>query len=326
MKHHFFCLLLTIGLSFPTLAKPLDYDVYPNPRFLNDFSGLETRTLRELQQIPYKHMETIIKQECDAITDWYIPFAYETLLKVKNGELIQSDAQKQLYTAANNTAYQLSHSTAYPFGLTTYQSFDKWIAENIQNGVSKLNTVAELKRSCVIDLNPAKYKTLLNKNYDIQNVMNELNIQDTVKGSLLPLLSNTPPENSVMLSETEAGKMNITEQEFLVAKMLIANDIQIGLEKQGIQNWLIFKHIVDKKIDELKAYIKYGGENNHYLQILATVKMADLYFDFSSKPIPLSENMLERAMMNWNESNTNYANPTYKQDIDFILEKLKSKQ
>lgn len=316
--------MLTIAL--PVLAKPFNYDVYPNPRFFNDFSGLETRTLRELQQMPHKHMEAVIKQECDAITDWYIPFAYETLLKVKNGELVQSDAQRQLYTTAHNTAYQLSQSTAYPFGLTTYQSFDKWIAENIQNGVSKLNTVAELKRSCVIDLNPAKYKTLLGKNYDMQSVMNGLDIQDTIKGAALPLLSNTPPENSVMLSKAEAGKMNITEQEFLVAKMMIANDIRIGLENQGIQNWLIFKHIVDKKIDELKAYIKYGGENNHYLQILATVKMADLYFDFSSKPIPLSENMIEQAMINWDKNNTNYANPMYKKDIDFILEKLKSKQ
>lgn len=288
------CMAL-LFFSMPVFSSnTINYDVFENHRFVQYSDiGLRESTIRDMRGNTISDMESLINFECQTIADWYLPLAYKTF-----SNPISYSSNITLNKASYELASRLSDSIAFPFGLNSYNIFNKLIKEQINSGMDEHKAISNVKNICSIFLNPGKYKKILvDGNFNESNIELFKSIKEQEKGASLPLLTTTPKKVMKKITQSEISSFDIKDEEIAFSVLMIAEDIETGLLNQNIDNWVVYQILLDKKKTDFYNFLKKGGVNADYFDILVMAKLANIKHDYSTFTYDLNKKSLNELIV-----------------------------
>lgn len=271
----------------------MDIDVFNNPKFIQySYAGIMESTLASMRQNNIDGINSFIKDECNTIADWYLPSAYRVIAGGGAGDYSSSVT---LHRHAYELASRLSDSHPFPFGLETYKGINKIVSDGIRNGLNEYKISNFFKNVCILDLNPRKYKALLNSGYASKAISGVDKLVDKSDKSYLPLLSTKSTAPAVNVTKNDARGFDVAYDQRLYIEALISEDIAANLKSQNVDNWVVYKDLLDKKLNDFRSFISNGGSNGDYLIFILFAKVADASFDYSDNKQLLDLGFLSRS-------------------------------
>ncbi|MDW0723820.1 hypothetical protein [Mannheimia haemolytica] len=264
--------IMSAIVSCSSSALPFEYDVYTIPEFVTQELSVQEE-MDKLRSKSISEMNDIIFNEC-AFTETMIRELYQTV----EMEHLNPSAKKLRHKTTGfhwqRSAYLGEQGFKFPMGIRMFESFEKIISHKVANKqFYNESNLEEITHLCKWEHNPKKYELIFSK---FNGKVNLSGIKNETGKSLLPLRKETPPLESVFVSKTEIEKLMLSKVDLLLAKILISEDIKIGLASQNRNEWMIYKHLLDKKYNDFMYFIENGGSNDHYSQILGMVLMLSL--------------------------------------------------
>ncbi|MDW0617887.1 hypothetical protein P2G70_10190 [Mannheimia haemolytica] len=264
--------IISAIVSCSSSALPFEYDVYTIPEFVTQELSVQ-KEVDKLRSKSISEMNDIIFNEC-AFTETMLRQLYKTVEVEYTNPVAKKLRHKTAGFHWERSSYLGEQGFKFPIGIKMFESFEKIISHKVANKqFYNESNLEEITHLCKWEHNPKKYELIFSK---FNGKVNLSGIKNETGKSLLPLLKNTPPLESVFVSKTEIEKLMLSKVDLLLAKILISEDIQIGLASQNRNEWMIYKHLLDKKYNDFMHFIENGGSNDHYAQILGSILMLSL--------------------------------------------------
>lgn len=269
--------LSIIFILLPSLSYSFNYDAYLNYSIKNDL----IYDLNEYRKKGISEMNDIIYGECSSVYfSGYVENTLSTRMKIWSGEIPRS--QMNLFLPSDIAMLEMVNNLSrfYKFPMSYYmlKSFEEVIDDKANelvkaNDFNTYTGTEQIINLCTLRYNPKKYFNLLsNKNLTNEEsyFASSSGIKNKTDNNLIPLISDE--RGGVDVSSQEIKEMGLSEQELLLAKAMLGDDIKAGLVNQGKDNWLLHHKILEKRYSDFLDFIKSGGKNEAFLKILVMVK------------------------------------------------------
>lgn len=275
--------------SFNSYSINFNYDVLDNPKYYEmpaDIRGeVKERSLNEMRNATISSMENRVFEECNLASD-IMGYMYDVRMQEHSGAISKSNANEQVFELISQAPYRWISFYDFPMGFGIYRTFDQIIKLAIQNGVDRYHAVDRVLTACKRQINFSKYLLLLSdndltpKNIKLPSLSG---LKDKTENSLLPLLTNTAPNNSKYISKDRIKLLDMKPENYFVAITLISDDIKSNLKSQNRDNWLLYGLLLSRKLDDFFNYTQNGGKNDDYYELLFLSKLIPLDYGVYQK-------------------------------------------
>lgn len=250
-------------------------DVYPNPNLTDP--SLATTFASQLRNMKIKEMEQVIKGECNQFKE-YTYLSIQNWKSLKNRTKSADEAQRYSQQLVREIPYRLSFQYTFPLGISVYSTTEEYIKQATLNSEKfNENSILNQMYGGCLSMNDVKYFDLLSSEKYLTGSRNPfISESDALKmfdptNSLFRSIHPVPSKEDKLTPPNMAKKINFKPIEFVIARMLIDQDIRNSFITSNIR-WIDYKKASFSMQKDFVKFMKEGGRNKDFAGIASLVK------------------------------------------------------
>lgn len=267
--------LLCITIFFISISSQAAVDIYPNPNLTDP--SLATTFASQLRNMKIKEMEQIEKGECNQFKE-YAYLSIQNWKSLKNQTKSVDEAQQYSQQLVREIPYKLSFQYTFPLGIEAYSVTEEYIKQTTlnSNNLNEHKFLDQIYNACLLMNNSKYFELLSSKRYLIGNQKTFISENEVLKmfdpaNSLFRSIYPVPSKEDKLTPPNMAKSINFTTSEFMIANILIDDDIRNSFIKSNIR-WIDYKKVSRDMQASFAKFMNEGGRNKNFARIACLIK------------------------------------------------------
>ena len=250
-------------------------DIYPNPNLTDP--SLATTFASQLRNMKIKEMEEVIKGECNQFKE-YTYLSMQNWKSLKNQTKSADEAQRYSQQLVQEMPYRLSFQYTFPLGINIYSTTEEYIKQATLNTkkIDENSLLNKMYSSCLFANNTKYFEILSSTKYLRGNQSpfiseNDMLVMFDPSNSLLKSLNPLPSKEDKLTPPNMAKTINFKPIEFIIARILIDQDIRNSFITSNIR-WIDYKKASFTMQKNFVKFMEKGGRNKDFARVASMVK------------------------------------------------------